>query len=48
VKFHAVTLDQSHHLLVKLSFKNVRENLNAITARSAICFLQSILELSNK
>ena len=36
VKFQASTLDQSHHLLVKLSCKNGYENLDAISARYAL------------
>ena len=35
VKFPAFSLDESHHLLVMLSCKNARENLDAINAKSA-------------
>jgi len=48
VKFHARTLNQSHHLLVKLSCESACENLNARRARSAVCLLQPILELSKE
>jgi len=48
VKFLASTLDQSHHLLAKFSCKNTCENLDAISAKSAVYFLQPILQLSKK
>jgi len=35
-KFQASTLDESHHLLIKLSCKNACENLDAINAKSAV------------
>jgi len=48
VKFLTSTLDQSHHLLVKISCKNACENLDAVSAKSAVFFLQPILQLSKK
>ena len=48
VKFQASTLDQNHHLLVKVSCESACENLDAISARSAVCFVQPILQLSKK
>ena len=48
VKFQAPTLDQRHHLLVKLSCQSVCETLDAISAWSAVCLLQPILQLSKK
>jgi len=48
VKFQASTLDQSHHMLVKLSCESACENLDAIRARSAVYLLQPILQLSKK
>jgi len=44
-KFQAYTLDQSHQPLVKLSCESACENLDAISARSAVCLLQPILQL---
>jgi len=38
VKFQVSTLDESNHLLVKLSFKSACENLDAISERCAVCF----------
>jgi len=32
----------------KLSYESACENLNAMSARSAVCFLQPILQLSMK
>ena len=37
-----------HHLLTNLSCKSASKPLNAISARSAVCFLQPILQLSKK
>jgi len=48
MKFQASTSDHCHHLLIKLSCKSASEPLNAISARSAVCFLQPILQLSKK
>jgi len=48
VKFPASTLDQCHHLLINLFCKNASKPLNAVSARSAVCFLQPILQLSKK
>ena len=39
VKFQASTLDQCHHLLINLSCKSASKPLNAVSARSAVCFL---------
>jgi len=47
-KFQAYTLDQSHQPLVKLSCESACENLDAISARSAVCLLQPILQLRKK
>ena len=47
-KFPAFTLDQCHHLLINLFCKNASKPLNAASARSAVCFLQPILQLSKK
>jgi len=38
------TVDQSHHLLVKFSCKNACENHDAVSARSAVCFLHPMLQ----
>jgi len=46
VNFQASTLYQSHNLLVKRSCKNAFENLDAMSARSTVCFLQSIVQLN--
>jgi len=43
VKFQASTLDQFHHLLIN---KSASKSLNATSVRSAVCFLQPILQLS--
>jgi len=48
VKFQASILDESHHLLVKLSCKADYENLDGLRSRSAVCFLQPILQLCKK
>jgi len=48
VKFQASTLDQCHHLLINLSCKTASKPLNAVSARSAVCFLQPILQLSKR
>ena len=48
VKFQASTLDHCHHLLTNLSCKSASKPLNALSARSAVCFLQPILQLSKK
>jgi len=45
LQFQASTLDESHYLPVILLCKNACENLDAINARSAACFLQPILQL---
>ena len=45
VKFQASILYESHHLLVKLSCKADYENLDGLRSRSAVCFLQPILQL---
>jgi len=41
-------LDQSQHLLVKVSCESACENLNAMSARSAVYLLQPLLQLSKK
>jgi len=41
VKFQVSTLDESQHLLVKLSCESACENLDAISARSALCFFSA-------
>jgi len=46
VKFQASTLDHCQHLLISLSCKSATKPLNTISARSAVCFLQPILQLS--
>jgi len=46
--FLACTLDQNHHLLVKFSCKSACENLDAISARSAICLLQAVLQFEQE
>ena len=38
--FPASTLDQCHHLLINLICKSASKPLNAVSARSAACFLQ--------
>ena len=38
VKFQVSSLDESQHLLVKLSCESACENLDAIIPRSALCF----------
>ena len=38
VKFQVSTLEESQHLLVKLSCESACENLDAVSARSALCF----------
>jgi len=48
VNFQASTLDQCHHLLMNLSCKSASKHLDAISARSAVCFLQPILQFSKK
>jgi len=48
VKFPAFTSDQCHHLLTNFSWKSAGKPLYAVSARSAICFLQPILQLSEK
>ena len=48
VRFQASALDQCHHLLINLSCKSASKPLNVISARSAVCFLQPILQLSKK
>jgi len=48
VKFQASTWDQCHHLLINLSCKSASKPLNALSARSAVCFLQPISQLSTK
>jgi len=47
-KFPASTLDQWHHLLINLFCKSASKPLSAVSARSAVCFLQPILQLSKK
>ena len=39
-------LHQCHHLLINLSWKGASKLLNAISARSAVSFLQPILQLN--
>jgi len=46
VKFQDSTLDD--HLLVKLSCKSSCENIDAISAQSAVCLLQPMLHLIKK
>ena len=48
VNFQASTLYQSRLLLIKLSRNSVCENLDGISARSAVCLLQPIFHLSKK
>ena len=48
VNFQISTLNESHHFLVKLSCKSVCENNDAISARSTVCFIQPILQLSKE
>ena len=48
IKFLVSALDQSHHLIVRFSRKSACENHDAVSARSAVCFLQPILKLSKK
>jgi len=38
VEFQAFTLAKSHHLLAILSCENACENLDAVSARFAVCF----------
>jgi len=45
-KFQVSTLDENQHLLVKLSCESACENLDSISARSALRFFQPILQLS--
>ena len=47
-KFPASTLDHCHHLLVNLFCKSASKPLNDVSARSAVCFLQPILQMSRK
>jgi len=46
--FPASTLDQCHHLLINLFCKSASKHPNAVSARSAVWFLQPILQLSKK
>ena len=46
VKFQASTLDQCHHSFINLFCKSASKPLDTIRARSAVCFLQTILQLS--
>jgi len=46
VKFQASILDESHPLRVKVSCKSPFQNLDVLSARSAVCLLQPILQLS--
>jgi len=48
VKLQTSTLDQSQHLRVNCSSKSACENLNAKSARSALCCLQPVLQLNQK
>jgi len=48
VKFQASALDESHHLLIKLSCKSACDNLDAISANLQYAFVQPILQLSKK
>ena len=48
VNFKTSTFNKSHHFLVKLAFGSVCENLDAISARSAVGFFQPILQLSKE
>jgi len=41
VNFQISTLNESRHFLVKLSCKRVYENLDAVSARSAVCFFSA-------
>jgi len=43
VNFQVSTLSESHHLLVKLSWKIVCESLYPRSAKSAVCFFQPTL-----
>jgi len=45
VMFRVSTLNESHHLLVKLPYIRACENLDATSARSPACFFQPILQL---
>ena len=47
-KFPASTLDQCHHLLINLFCKSANKPLRAVSAWSALCFWQPILQLSKK
>ena len=46
VNLQVATWNESHHLLVKLSCESVYENLDAISARSAVYFFQPMFQLS--
>jgi len=48
LKFQCFILDENHHFLVQFSCQTACERLDAISARSAVCYLQSILQLIKK
>jgi len=48
VKFKASTLDQCHHLLINLSCKSASKPLNAISARSAVCFFAAHISVEQE
>jgi len=48
LKFQGSVLDENHHFLAEFPCKSAYDRVDAISARSAVCFLQSILQLSKK
>jgi len=48
VKFQVSTFSENYHLLVKFFCESACKNLDAIRARSAVCFFRPILQLSKK
>jgi len=48
VHFHVSILDESHHLLIKRSYKTDGENLDGLRASFVVWFLQPIFQLSKK
>jgi len=46
VNFQVFTLNESHHLRVKLACESVCDNINAMSARSAVRSFQPILQSS--
>jgi len=45
MQYQASTLSESNHLLVGLTCESACENLDALSARFALCFLQPINRL---